>query len=478
MVHAMPRKRDLPHNAYLLRRGRTWFVRKAIPPRLRAAIGKQEIVRSLRTHDVVEARERRWEALAAIQRELTKLEEYPEDVVRRALEDRQWYLAASDRPRSPDTDMTPREEISCILDDFAEEIEERQGLEAARRYMRIATSKTPPLSLVAEQWFRDLEGQVTNQTLSQHRLALDLLLKRGSRDDMAGEISRREAGDFIEEVLKPGRRRKTVNRLISSLSAFWKWMIKRGFADANPWQGQGDFRQRRRNQENNKRPYTKEELLNLLAADPAEIMGERYGPALSDLLRLGLMTGARLDELCELRVVDVDEQLRALKIPKGKTASAIRVIPVHASVWPIVEGRLKLARDGYLFGELKPGGPDQKRSWYMSKRFGVFRRRVLGDDNAVDFHSLRRSFATYLDNAQGLSLAVHPSAIAELMGHAKGSLALSLYSGGKRIQYLRDAIDALSLVIEPEVMNAVTVPAGPETHHLGSPSTGKQISVP
>jgi hypothetical protein len=247
MVHAMPRKRELPHNAYLLRRGRTWYVRKAIPPRLRSLAGKQEIVRSLHTHDVVEARHRRWEALAGIQRELVKLEAGPDEVVRRALEDREWYLSASDRrpDRDPETRMTPRQEISCILDDLAEEIEERHGLEAARRYMRIATSETAPLSVATERWFKDLEGQVTSQTIAQHRLAIRLLLEHRAGDDLAEEISRRQVSDFIEEVLKPGRQRKTVNRLISSLSAFWKWMIKRGFAETNPWQGQGDYKERR-----------------------------------------------------------------------------------------------------------------------------------------------------------------------------------------------------------------------------------------
>jgi integrase len=64
----------------------------------------------------------------------------------------------------------------------------------------------------------------------------------------------------------------------------------------------------------------------------------------------------------------------------------------------------------------------------------------------------RRCFATYLERAQGVTLKVNPSVIAELMGHAKGTLALDVYSGGLRLRELRDAIKALDRVIEKEVL--------------------------
>src|SRR5262249_6871286 len=134
-------------------------------------------------------------------------------------------------------------------------------------------------------------------------------------------------------------------------------------------------------------------------------------------------------------------------------------IPVHPSVWPIVEKRLQTAshNGGQLFSELEPGGPDQKRSWYVSKRFTSFRRTVLGSSDQVDFHSFRRSFATYLERAQSISGAVYPSVIDELIGHKKQTLALSLYSGGLRRDHLQAAIGAMADAIEPEVLSAIGV---------------------
>jgi integrase len=173
------------------------------------------------------------------------------------------------------------------------------------------------------------------------------------------------------------------------------------------------------------------------------VIGKKAGPPIGDLLRLGLATGARLNELCELRVKDVKQADRTILIREGKTASATRIIPVLAAVWPIIERRVRTAKEGVLFSELAQSGPDQKRSWNTSKRFTKFRRRVLGESNEVDFHSLRRTFATYLEHAMTRSPKVNETVIDELMGHKKKTLALSVYSGGLRIQHLKDAIELL-----------------------------------
>lgn len=51
---------------YLRQRRRTWYVRVRVPPSLQNKIGKQEIVRSLKTQDIDEARQKRWAAVAEI----------------------------------------------------------------------------------------------------------------------------------------------------------------------------------------------------------------------------------------------------------------------------------------------------------------------------------------------------------------------------------------------------------------------------
>jgi integrase len=173
---------------------------------------------------------------------------------------------------------------------------------------------------------------------------------------------------------------------------------------------------------------------------------------IADLLRLGLLTGCRIGELCDIRAEDVMTSQMAFRIPDGKTENARRIMPVHYLGWPIVMRRLIGTSDGWLFPDLTPAGPDAKRSWIVVKRFATFRQEVLGTGRTVDFHSLRRTFATYLERASTQTLAVNTSTIAELMGHVKPTLALAVYSSGFVPAQLRAAIDSLDLVLEPEII--------------------------
>ena len=56
-------------------------------------------------------------------------------------------------------------------------------------------------------------------------------------------VTRKMAGAFVSEVLvASGRKQATINRIISSLSALWRWLVKRGVVEANPWVGPGQLR--------------------------------------------------------------------------------------------------------------------------------------------------------------------------------------------------------------------------------------------
>lgn len=175
----------------------------------------------------------------------------------------------------------------------------------------------------------EIESSVTAQTVGHHKFALKSFQDANQGLLFVDQVDRRMAGSFVSDVLlKSGRTQKTVNRIISSLSAFWKWLFRRGLVEANPWLAQGNYRRGRKGRQGEKRPFTHEELVKLLSGNPEKVLTNRYGAAVFDLIRLGLMTGARLNELCELRQEQVVTKDKAIRIAGGKTASAARIIPV------------------------------------------------------------------------------------------------------------------------------------------------------
>ena len=152
----------------------------------------------------------------------------------------------------------------------------------------------------------------------------------------------------------------------------------RGFAQENPWLRQGIGKKSKRGEATKRAQWTDAALVKLLSGKYTP----RYTETLHDLVRLALVTGARIDELCALKVDDVREHADGwwLTITAGKTEAAVRDVPVHDAAAHVLKRRLKRA-ESFLFDGLIPGGPDKKRSWNVSKAFGHYTRNLdLGED--------------------------------------------------------------------------------------------------
>jgi integrase len=151
--------------------------------------------------------------------------------------------------------------------------------------------------------------------------------------------------------------------------------------------------------------------------------------ALREVMALGLYTGARIDEICSLRRegIRIERGTAFMEIANSKTAAGERVIAVaHPIPLAIIKSRLreKSNTTNQLFHELKGGGYDEKLSWHVGQAFRYHRngRELTG---ATDFHSLRRTFITRLEN-----LGVDQVHIARYVGHSLPTLAFKVYSGG------------------------------------------------
>src|SRR5436190_9116072 len=158
-------------------------------------------------------------------------------------------------------------------------------------------------------------------------------------------------------------------RYVSSLSSLWRWLTARGVANDNPWRGQEVGRKSKRGETQEGGQWSDAALQRLLSG----AYTPRYSTTLLDLVRLALVTGARLDELCELETRDVHQREDGwwITIREGKTAAAVREVPIHQSAAHVLQARRK-SEDGFVFSGLIPGGHDKKRSWHVSKAFGRY----------------------------------------------------------------------------------------------------------
>lgn len=499
--------------ANLRRIGLTYYVRFIIPKdRWQDFGGKREVVRTLETRDLKEARRRRAKALAAIQEQLNA------DLSNRRLKplDSDWapdwqsaalrdnaelrQADATDGYLEPDDTYIPskRDLLESRIQDTAERLDESHGLEIGRSYYMTAMGFTTPIGVLADRWLKAEASRLAAQTVSHHRYAVNLLgtylalnaTGKGQKDaarvlQSVGmeSLTPDIASGFMEWVEQDQQKHpSTCARLHSSLSAFWKWAAARRMVSGNIWAGLAAGLKRKAQRKANKegaakRPYRSGELVALLSADPNAGRKWSYGQALFDLLRLGLLTGARANELCSLRRQDIVRDGTGIRIDPAvaKTDNAVREIPLHEFARLIIDARLSAlppssGPDAPLFPELPLGGPDKKRSWKFSSKFAEWRQSVLGKSSEVDFHSLRRCFATHWEMAQAAGAAGCTGlARKDLMGHARRDVTAGYVQKDLGWLTYTNAIDTMvSAGIPAEVLEALRATSlnrpGPSRH--------------
>ena len=149
-------------------------------------------------------------------------------------------------------------------------------------------------------------------------------------------------------------------------------------------------------------------------------------------------------ELADLRIRDLIEDQTVISVPKGKTKNARRLVPLPKMAQQVVAMRLAELPDKSPDAPLWPKLPYLRltgsRGGKLSDRFGTARERVLPGAVGVDFHSLRRSYATALEAGMNAGGQINSTIITTLMGHARGTLALDLYSAGAPLDVLTRAV--------------------------------------
>jgi integrase len=128
-----------------------------------------------------------------------------------------------------------------------------------------------------------------------------------------------------------------------------------------------------------------------------------------------------------------------LRLTEGKTSAAVREVPVHPVIRPLVDSLMKSSRDGWLVPGLKPGGPDNKRTWYVGKKFGRDIRALGVTDPRLDFHALRGTFITAMEEA-----GVPVPTIQQIVGHERQGVTLGVYSSGVSFQVRTEAVQRVT----------------------------------
>jgi integrase len=234
--------------------------------------------------------------------------------------------------------------------------------------------------------------------------------------------------DWAEKLAAGGNTPETIRRKVTSLNAYWRWLVRKKYVDGSrrPFTGlQIDDPRNGAERAEAKRirwPTKVVPTLWQLAEQEGRIV-------LSRLIRIGAYTGGRIESLATLMVdsvrFDPDTDLRFLHF-SDKTEAGVRDVPLHSEIAALIDELIANAGpDGYLFPISRVAS--RKGNAY-GVAFGQFKRRHGYDDHRLVFHSLRKTIAHLLESAEC------PEGVAQdICGHVKKGVTFGLYSGQTRL---------------------------------------------
>lgn len=361
-------------------------------------------------------------------------------------------LLAAFRKNNPDRELTTADlddlEIgsqALAMDDYLENVSRTKGAAEAETLANIISGNQIPTLAFLDEWKSSIENKVIPRTLKQH----DTRIKDLAKKFPALPIKKTEVARWIVEMEsgENAKAEQTLKGLIGGCRSYYDYLMRMGHLDpdgVNPFENQKFTKKKKVSRSELRQAWETEDIVKLVDAARAK----KDDANLHDLILLGAYTGARIEEIVDLKVEDVKEKdgVKYFEIGDSKTEAGLRDLPVHKDIIPLVEHLIENSTDGYLL----PGEPvtaNGERSSAIGKAFGRLKTK-LGYDGRYVFHSLRKTVSTLLER-QGLT---HNQA-AHITGHEKMGETFGTYSAGLTIPQVADFLNEIKyegLNVEPK----------------------------
>lgn len=273
-------------------------------------------------------------------------------------------------------------------------------------------------------------------TLSKVKSNSERFLRHcNKRDIPLMTIDRATVVSFIEELIKEYSP-STVNGYISRLKTVYKhaWSMAKIDKKDNPFESHSLAHYDKGAATAKKQLFNRDQVQQIVEWANGE------SDSINLLVQLGLYTGCRISELCNLTANDVylEGDLMALYIRKGKTNAAERTVPLPEVIHQLVRERLKHIDncDTSLLGmETKTA----------SRVFSRYKVAHISEDQSLCFHSFRVHVSTAYNRAN-----VKETTASFIVGHAGAgkTMTYGYYAKADELNELAVAVEKAALIIK------------------------------
>ena len=258
--------------------------------------------------------------------------------------------------------------------------------------------------------YLEFEKRSSQYTLVAYRCDLEQFISFSKEKgvDSIALITRKHIRNWIVDMVNTGLAPKSVNRKVTSLKSYFKFLMREGVVEVNPVDGVPTPKLPK------KLPvFVKESEMDLLL-DEIPFSEDYEGVRDKMILELFYGSGMRLSELVSLKDRDFDLGQGVVRVT-GKY-NKVRIIPMYPSLISMVEEYINYRN--VIFGK------ENALSFFLTKKGDVVYHKLIyrvvnkyltlvTTLHKKSPHVLRHSFATSLLNA-GADL----NAIKELLGHS------------------------------------------------------------
>jgi integrase len=266
----------------------------------------------------------------------------------------------------------------------------------AGRDPAVADTKLPPMSVegVVDEWLRRDQGSNRSAKLVEARFKNYVLPAWHGR--LITDIDKRAALDLIEGI-HDGGKPILANRIHAHLNRLFRWCVGRDIIEKNPLAQT----ERPAEETSRDRVLSDAELLKIWEA------ADTLHPTYRDAFKLLILTGARKQEISELRWNEIVDGTITLEGDRTKTDTA-HIIPLSSPARSIM-AVVTRSHPTYVFPTMH-GGPIT--NWTRPKL------QLDRESGVTDWtiHDIRRTVATGLQR-QGVPLVVTET----VLGHTSGS---------------------------------------------------------